>query len=97
MPQVLLFVVLFSFGALRAQPTPSRTLYPNPTTGVVHLDDARGVASLEVYNLVGRRVQSFRVAAEKTYDLSALEPGMYLVRMLNERRRVLVTRRVQKR
>ena len=73
------------------------TIYPNPTTGVVQLDNAPNVTSLEVYNLVGRRVISFPVAAEKTYDLSTLEPGMYLVRMLNERQRVLVTRRVQKR
>ena len=98
MKQALLFI-LFSFciGVLSAQDSVEMTLYPNPTTGTIHLNNAPGVETLEVYNLVGRKVKSFPVVEDKKYDLTTLPPGMYLVRMLNERQRVLVTRRVQKR
>ncbi|RZJ30585.1 MAG: T9SS type A sorting domain-containing protein [Flavobacterium sp.] len=49
-------------------------LYPNPTTGLLHLSGNLNVKSVEVYNMLGMKVA-------KSLDISPLASGMYLVKV----------------
>ena len=58
------------------------SVYPNPTHGQVTLvtDDAEGTA--ELLDINGRRLMLVAVVSEKqTIDVSALEPGLYFLRL----------------
>ncbi|GHU96622.1 hypothetical protein FACS1894156_7910 [Bacteroidia bacterium] len=63
----------------------SLTLYPNPTTGLVHVDNARG-AEILLYSLSGELLQRTR---ESTVDLSAYPNGAYLIKAGNKTAKVV--------
>lgn len=59
-------------------------VYPNPSLGefAVELNGFNGVATVEVYNIVGRKVWTSTVQGEgaiQRIDLGALEAGNYLI------------------
>ena len=56
-------------------------IYPNPTTGIVHIDVPRD-AVLQLFDMVGHCVLSTRVPqGTAALDLTSLPQGVYLVRM----------------
>jgi len=74
-------------------------LVPNPTTGRVNIscNDLSGTVSVTVVNMLGDVVRTFSDEANgssfsKTYDLSALSGGIYLIKIANGGD--LVTRRL---
>ncbi len=72
-------------------------LYPNPAVDYFELKNATNVDRLMVYNLLGREVRSFRVYAGEQYSLAGLPDGLYLVSLINDRRGVLKTIRLNRR
>ncbi|TVT39082.1 T9SS type A sorting domain-containing protein [Hymenobacter setariae] len=60
--------------------------YPNPTRGLVHLDQlaATGPLQADCYNSLGQLVRSISVSASPspTLDLGGLTPGLYTLRLL---------------
>lgn len=75
-------------------------LFPNPTVNWFSLDNesvTEGRASMiNVYNLLGQRIRSFRVEKETQYDISDLQEGLYLVQLLDKSNKTIVTRRLHK-
>lgn len=72
-------------------------LYPNPSLGefAVELNGFSGVATVEVYNIVGRKVWTSTAQGEgaiQRIDLGALEAGNYLISVSDDVTKV--TRRV---
>jgi len=67
-------------------------VFPNPTTGIVHLPNAQGMM-LEVLDATGRRVAMRKLISENV-DLREMgvADGMYLLRMSDDR--VQLTERV---
>ncbi len=65
------------------------SLVPNPTTGKVTMtaSDVNGPVSISVIDLLGETVNTFSESSNgnfsKTYDLSALSNGMYIVKIEN--------------
>ncbi len=56
-------------------------LFPNPTTGLVHLRSAGSLGPLEVHDLTGRTLLRFAPSGpEADLDLRTLPPGTYLLR-----------------
>ena len=56
-------------------------IYPNPTTGIVHIDVPRD-AVLQLFDMVGHCLLSTRVPqGTAALDLTSLPQGVYLVRM----------------
>lgn len=73
-------------------------VYPNPAIEYIYLeDDYSAVKLVEIYNVVGRKMQTFSVdhAGEK-YDVSRLPRGIYMVRMLDANGNIVRTQRVNK-
>lgn len=72
-------------------------IYPNPATEFIMLNDANHrIKYLEVYNVVGRKLLEFHVHEGDKYDISSLNRGMYMVRMLDENGSVVRAQRISK-
>jgi hypothetical protein len=54
------------------------TLYPNPTTGLIHID-AEEVQRVECYTMMGQKVAVFN--EERDIDISRLPAGVYMFRI----------------
>ncbi len=74
------------------------TIYPNPATEHIMLQDSNGeVKFLEVYNVMGRKVLDFTIVnSSAKYDISELSRGMYMVRMLDRYKNIIRTQRISK-
>lgn len=60
---------------------PSVVAYPNPTTGIVHLDGAPMNGTVEVLDAMGRSVMhAWRTGAVPSMDLISLAAGLYTLR-----------------
>ncbi|MEM9547265.1 MAG: T9SS type A sorting domain-containing protein [Bacteroidota bacterium] len=72
-------------------------LYPNPTTEMFQIKNDASVASVRVYNIVGRLVKTIGHTAGMAHDVTDLRTGMYLVRLENKNGDVLKSMRLSKR
>src|SRR5690625_3024744 len=62
----------------------SITLYPNPTDGIVHIENAEGF-QVEVFNILGKVVlNKAHITSQETLNLSNLTAGVYYVKLQNE-------------
>lgn len=59
---------------------PEIKLWPNPTTGIMHISNSDLVTKIEVYDIKGR-VQLSKVLREQQLDISTLSPGVYLLKI----------------
>lgn len=75
-------------------------IFPNPVSDYFSLDQEsveKGSASvLNLYNLLGQRVRTFRVEKEQRYNVADLQGGLYLVQLLDDKGKIITTRRLQK-
>jgi hypothetical protein len=77
---------------------PSIQLFPNPSTGLVQIRENgfSPAARIEVFNILGNRVETFSSEGEKTsLDLSHLKAGVYLIKMI-EGKQTAISRLVLK-
>jgi len=65
-------------------------IYPNPSKGIIQLDHAELLNSIEVYNVEGKL--SFKGPAKKTINLSHLENGFYFVKIRTKTNKSLHTK-----
>jgi hypothetical protein len=79
------------------------TVYPNPTTGVIHVEAASGFESIKqilVYNVAGKMIRNVDLPVKPeniyTFDLSDQTTGYYIVKIigadLTRQFKVLLTR-----
>lgn len=60
------------------------SLYPNPTNGIVNIENAEGF-QMEVYNILGKAILSkANIAKQETIDLTNLTSGVYYVKLQKE-------------
>ena len=77
---------------------PNISIYPNPATNYISIDNDENVKSITVFNLVGRKLKSFQdVHKNEHYDVSNLPKGMYLVRVTDFSNKIITTQRISKR
>lgn len=74
----------------------SLKVYPNPSNGLFSLKGEAPVASLEVFNLTGQKVASFKHNDGQWYNISDLPRGTYLVRLLGDDAKELTTKLINK-
>lgn len=69
-------------------------IFPNPINDQVHVQCAAGVGAFNVFSLDGALVNSQQGGADRscTFDLGALESGLYFVSMTTADGRSLITR-----
>ncbi len=76
----------------------SFAVYPNPAIDYINIEDETEIISeVIIYNLVGRKMKTFRKNTTNRYDISSLHKGLYLVQLLSREGEILTTMRVNKR
>ena len=71
------------FSTIAINKNPSH-IFPNPTDGILNVEyiNLGGSAAINIYDLKGTRLKSFKAQKEfgfNTYDLSDLSKGVYLI------------------
>lgn len=73
-------------------------IYPNPASDYIKISNPEGIETMELYNLIGKKVKTFDVgSSNSTFNISNLPKGMYLIRLLDDDSDVLTTKRISKR
>lgn len=71
-------------------------IYPNPTTEFIQLKNDASIASISIFNIVGRVVKTFNHTAGMIHDVTTLRSGMYLVRLEDKDGDVIKSMRLSK-
>ncbi|MDQ3141771.1 MAG: T9SS type A sorting domain-containing protein [Bacteroidota bacterium] len=72
-------------------------VYPNPAQNSFTVEYNTGLNQIELYNLLGKKVANYKTAPNKSYDISALEDGLYLLKLIGHNNAHIKTIRLQKR
>jgi hypothetical protein len=73
-------------------------VFPNPASDYFELTDNSDVDRIVLYNLLGREVRSFKgISNGEHYNLSGLPDGLYLVSLVENKRGIVKTVRLNKR
>ncbi len=99
----LFFTWILQGQSLTAKEIPTRTsikkelkVFPNPATNFIQLKGSSKVGAIIIYNLIGRKIKNFTPVKDKTYLITDLPKGMYLIQLLDLRGKVLSTQRLSK-
>lgn len=81
----LAFVLNFTFNFISVeehQATSTKIqIYPNPASDYFKISNPENLESIIVYNLLGRSVKSFKDFDQKSYAISDLQDGVYLLQL----------------
>jgi len=70
-------------------------VYPNPTDGIFTLENAENVSiDLSVIDITGKEVFSSTVTKTSSFDLSAVEKGIYFLRLLDKSTNNMVVKKL---
>lgn len=72
-------------------------VFPNPATDSFAVVDNYLVDEIVLYNIIGRKVRSFKHESNQKYSLVDLPDGMYFVSLVSHEDGVLKTLRISKR
>ncbi len=76
---------------------PTFSVYPNPAIDYINIEDrSKVIREVVIYNLVGRKIKSFKRSANDRYDVSDLQKGLYLVQMIGDAGEIFTTQRINK-
>lgn len=63
-------------------------LYPNPTNDVVYLETDSHIESVDIYNMMGQKVETMRLDASLSINMSSYTTGVYAISFEVEGRRI---------
>lgn len=73
-------------------------VFPNPASNYFEVSNSNNLDRIMIYNLLGREVRSFRsISNGEQYNLDGLPDGLYLVSLLENKKGVVKTIRLNKR
>ncbi len=72
------------------------TVYPNPTAETFKIKNDKRIASLAIYNIVGKQIEKFEHTSGKEYNIGKLRKGVYLVRLFDEQGNAIKALRLSK-
>lgn len=64
------------------------TIFPNPTIDKFHLTNSKGIEKVEVFNIAGKLMKSFKASPGREYHVNELRNGLYLVRFINTKGKI---------
>ena len=71
-------------------------IYPNPTVDRFQINEDSDISEIAIYNIVGKQIAGDTHYAGKAHDISKLDEGIYLVRMMNSDQEVVKVLRLTK-
>ncbi len=70
-------------------------VFPNPATQYFKLTDkSESVAMINIYNIVGKKMETFNVAEGSEYRLDRFPKGIYLVQLIDINNKIVATQRL---
>ena len=73
-------------------------VFPNPTTSFFNIEDRNNqIATIYLYNLIGKRMKTFFPKKEADFLVDDLSNGLYLVQMIDSDGIIVATSRLTKR
>ena len=73
------------------------SIYPNPSSQLLNIKEDQEVTDIIIYNLIGKKIKTLKHTPGRSHDISQLDRGIYLVRMLNKEQNILKVSRLTKR
>ena len=71
-------------------------IFPNPATDYFSVDGVEQLREVVVINLVGQEVKRFKASLKAKYNVSDLMRGLYLIRLIDNKEKVIKTVRLSK-
>lgn len=72
-------------------------VFPNPADNYFRIDGIQDISHAVVFNIVGEEMITYNVAPERSYDISHLNSGIYLVKLVRSNGKIAKTIRLSKR
>lgn len=72
-------------------------VYPNPADNYFRIEGVQDISQAVVFNIVGEQMISFPVTGDRSYDISNLSSGIYLVKLIRSNGKIAKTIRLSKR
>jgi len=72
------------------------SLYPNPTSNGFKIKDDNQITQIALYNIVGKKIRTESHEAGQTHNISDLNRGIYLVRMIDSSNNIVKVLRITK-
>lgn len=73
------------------------TLYPNPTSDYFQIRNDDNIERVSLYSILGKKIFDLKHEIDKSYYISELNKGIYMVRMFNKQGDVIKVVRLSKR
>ncbi len=74
----------------------SVSIFPNPATEYITVNNDDVVKNIVVFNMVGRKIRSFTTEKGERYEIGDLPNGLYVVQLFGRNNKVLLTQRLTK-
>ncbi|MBK8518692.1 MAG: T9SS type A sorting domain-containing protein [Saprospiraceae bacterium] len=71
-------------------------VYPNPATDYIQISNVNSVKKIVVINILGKEMKTFIHYNNAQHDISELKSGMYIVKLLDEKNKVVRTLKFNK-
>ena len=72
------------------------SIYPNPVNDYFNISDDNDVDEISIFNIVGKKIISLDHAPGQSHDISKLQKGLYLVRLIDDSQNILKAIRLTK-
>lgn len=72
-------------------------VFPNPATLYFRISTTAEIGQVVVINIIGKKVKVYEGREEQRYDIEDLPMGIYLVQIIDDKGKILATRRLSKR
>jgi len=71
-------------------------IYPNPTDDSFRINDDLSVKSIAIFNIIGKNVLTEKHIPSLGHDISTLQKGIYLVRLMDSKNETVKVIRLTK-
>ena len=73
----------------------SVSVFPNPATEFITVNNEDAVKNIYVFNLIGRKMKNFEVVKGERYDVADLPNGLYIVQLVGRNNKILTTQKMR--
>lgn len=71
-------------------------VFPNPAIEYFQITESASAKKIAIYTMFGREVKSFYYYPDSQYNISDLKSGMYIVKIMDDKNKVLKAIKLQK-
>ncbi len=71
-------------------------VFPNPAVDYFQVVNGQNIRKIVIFNIFGKEIKSFLHTSNTQYDITDINAGMYLVRMLDDKNKVVKSVKLHK-